>query len=538
MRNSSMLRRAFAFPSSKEFYGQFELFQIQLERFVPLHGPLRNRLFLASRVFSGTTRHEEKPTLPPNSQNSKPSPMLNLEVSLMKKVMEPYTRFWSNGVAKDLPLLSGKPDGRSKQRLVNMPGNDTLVSTDKVLSVDSLKRQYGLQKCGNRSSRSWMLTNAILKTAPDVLQLRGFSSDAASKASDKFTPPEIQDHSQRAVVMALCCNFLVFCLKCGVWVMTASHVMLAEAVHSLADLANQALLAYGLVSSRRAPDDLHPYGYSKERFVWSLISAVGIFCLGSGATIVDGFSNLWKAELPDNIYMAAMVIAGSMVIEGASLLVAISAVRKGASAEGMTLRDYCWRGHDPTAVAVMMEDGAAVTGLMIAGMSLVAVSMTGNPIYDPIGSILVGNLLGIVAVFLIQRNRHALIGRAMDNQDMKLVLDFLSSDPVVDAVYDCKSEVIGPRSYRFKAEIDFNGTVIVQNYLKRIGRETWTDEFKGAVNDPDGRALDRVMSNYGEEVVTALGSEVDRLEREIQRLVPGIRHVDIETHNPNGPSPF
>ncbi|XP_077215325.1 metal tolerance protein C4-like isoform X2 [Tasmannia lanceolata] len=313
--------------------------------------------------------------------------------------------------------------------------------------------------------------------------------------------------------------------------------MFAEVVHSVADFANQALLSYGLSSSRRAPDALHPYGYSKERFVWSLISAVGIFCLGSGATIVHGFQYLWSSQPPANIQYAALVIGGSFFIEGASLVVAMNAVKKGAAAEGMKVRDYVWRGHDPTSVAVMMEDGAAVTGLLIAAASLVAVNKTGNPIYDPIGSILVGNLLGMVAIFLIQRNRHALIGRAIDDYDMERVLRFLKSDPVVDALYDCKSEVIGPGFFRFKAEIDFNGVVLVQNYLERTGREEWAKQFQEAANQKDDAALLKAMSFYGEEVVTALGSEVDRLEKEIQRIVPGIRHVDIEAHNPKGPSP-
>ncbi|XVF86174.1 hypothetical protein PTKIN_Ptkin18bG0018900 [Pterospermum kingtungense] len=344
---------------------------------------------------------------------------------------------------------------------------------------------------------------------------------------------EINDHhSQRAVTTALWCNFLVFSLKFGVWLATSSHVMLAEMVHSLADFANQALLAYGLSSSRRAPDAMHPYGYSKERFVWSLISAVGIFCLGSGATIVHGVQNLWTSHPPANIEYAALVLGGSFIIEGASLIVAIQAVKKGAAAEGMKVRDYVWRGHDPTSVAVMTEDGAAVTGIAIAAASLVSVNTTGNAIYDPIGSIIVGNLLGMVAIFLIQRNRHALIGRAMDEHDMQKVLHFLKNDPVVDSLYDCKSEVIGPGFFRFKAEIDFNGVVVVQNYLNRTGREEWGRQFREAAKEKDDSALLKIMSNYGEEVVTALGSEVDRLEKEIQELVPGIRHVDIEAHNP------
>ncbi|XP_030461597.1 metal tolerance protein C4 [Syzygium oleosum] len=360
-----------------------------------------------------------------------------------------------------------------------------------------------------------------------------------TRAKQKHLKPiSISDeHSQRAVTTALWCNFLVFSLKFGVWLATSSHVMMAEVVHSVADFANQVLLAYGLSSSRRAPDALHPYGYSKERFVWALISAVGIFCLGSGATIVNGIQNLWVAHPPENIQYAALVIGGSFMIEGASLIVAVQAVKKGAAAEGMKVRDYIWRGHDPTSVAVMTEDGAAVTGLLIAGASLVAVNTTGNPIYDPIGSIIVGNLLGMVAIFLIQRNRHALIGRAMDQHDMEKVLRFLKNDPAVDALYDCKSEVIGPGFFRFKAEIDFNGVVVVQNYLERTGREEWARQFRETAKQKGDSALLEVMSRYGEEVVTALGSEVDRLEKEIQELVPGIRHVDIEAHNPIDQSP-
>ncbi|CAM6019210.1 unnamed protein product [Sphagnum balticum] len=363
-----------------------------------------------------------------------------------------------------------------------------------------------------------------------------YSSDAAQEVTNRPKEPEAH-HSQRAVVVALWCNFLVFSLKIGVWSMTSSHVMLAESIHSLADLANQALLAYGLVSSRRAPDALHPYGYSKERFVWSLISAVGIFCLGSGATIVHGVQNLWNPGPVENVSIAAGVLVASAIMEGASLIVAYGAVKKGAEAEGMTLKEYLWRGHDPTAVAVMMEDGAAVAGLAVAGLALAAVEFTGQRIWDPIGSIVVGQLLGVVAIFLIQRNRQALLGRSIDDLDMRRVINLLITDPVVEGLYDCKSEVIGPGAYRFKAEIDFNGVVIVQNYLQRAGRDAWMKDFLEAAKDSDSGALDRVMASYGEEVVAAVGSEIDRLEKEIQRIVPAILHVDIEAHNPNGPVP-
>ncbi|RXI03328.1 hypothetical protein DVH24_003980 [Malus domestica] len=120
--------------------------------------------------------------------------------------------------------------------------------------------------------------------------------------------------------------------------------------------------------------DWHPIGDTK--FVWSLISSVGIFYLGSGATIIHGVQNLWTSQPLPTIKYAPLVIGGSFIIEGASLLVAIQDVKKGAAAEGIKLRDLIWRGHDPTSGAVLAEDGAAVTGLAIATASLVAVKRT------------------------------------------------------------------------------------------------------------------------------------------------------------------
>ncbi|KAL0414962.1 UNVERIFIED_CONTAM: Metal tolerance protein C4 [Sesamum latifolium] len=467
----------------------------------------------------------------------------------------------------------------------------------------------------NSSSGAVRLSNLILPSYSYHQQLH-FTRGLLTRAK-KIEKIEVDDHGQRAVTTALWCNFLVFSLKFGVWLSTSSHVMLAEVVHSVADFANQALLAYGLSSSRRAPDALHPV--QVKRIIPELVNEFhtvlsdvpeALKCLINQTVmcLFDSFNSFWTLYVmiltsvdantsndvrlfgciimlnlvvyvtsgskklylkrlyvvlfqfqnsfaffricngalliniifnsaPEHIEYAALVIGGSFVIEGASLFVAVNAVRKGAAAEGMKVRDYVWRGHDPTAVAVMTEDGAAVTGLAIAAASLVAVKTTGNAIYDPIGSIIVGNLLGMVAIFLIQRNRHALIGRAIDDNDMERVLHFLKNDPVVDAVYDCKSEVIGPGFFRFKAEIDFNGVVLVQNYLSRTGREEWAKQFREAAKEKDNSALLKVMANYGEEVVTALGSEVDRLEKEIQEIVPGIRHVDIEAHNPIVPSP-
>eukprot|EP00897_Mesotaenium_endlicherianum_P010658 jgi/Mesen1/9620/ME000659S08985 len=289
-------------------------------------------------------------------------------------------------------------------------------------------------------------------------------------------------NSQRAVTAALVCNALIFSLKVGVYFMTHSSVMLAEAVHSLADVANQGLLAYGLSSSKRAPDINHP-----------------------------------ASSTPRSAPRA-------------SFWVALGAVRAGAEAEGMRFYDYLWRGHDPTAVAVLLEDGAAVTGLGIAAASMTAVQLTGCHVYDAVGSIAVGGLLAAVSP------------RPMQNLESGINVLYLNKtttckQTVVDAVWDCKSEVIGPGAYRFKAEIDFNGEVIVQHHLNRFGRSRIFDKVRAAVTSGNDADLDRVLSSYGEDLMTALGGEVDRLETKIKTLLPQIRHVDIEAHNPLGPVP-
>ncbi|CAH8295918.1 unnamed protein product [Eruca vesicaria subsp. sativa] len=334
-----------------------------------------------------------------------------------------------------------RPSHRLFSRLLLSPVKGYSRATNVGGSLHSLlqlnEKNDGFEETHRRSF------SALIRSCP---QLRGFLSsrglgvrcsvslDPYTSLRNLFTRAkqvkriEINDqHSQRAVTTALWCNFLVFSLKFGVWWTSSSHVIMAEVVHSVADFANQALLAYGLSSSRRAPDALHPYGYSKERFVWSLISAVGIFCLGSGATIVNGVQNLWTSEPPPNMEYAAVLFLN----------------------------------------------------------------------------------LAMLQAYILR---------------------------VVDALYDCKSEVIGPGSFRFKAEIDFNGQVVVQNYLKRTRRDEWSKLFREAAEKGDDSAMLNIMSNYGEEVVTALGSEVIRLEKQIRELVPGIQHVDIEAHNPKDQS--
>ena len=151
--------------------------------------------------------------------------------------------------------------------------------------------------------------------------------------------------------------------------------------------------------------------------------------------------------------------------------------------------------------------------------------------YDAMGSVAVGSLLGCIAAWLIQTNRRALVGRSLGRSQLDVLLHALRADVVVADVLDAKSEEIGPGVFRFKAEIEFAGDAIVSRYLAAPGvRDRLVAMFAAAGTTSDGRAMDAALAEYGRGMVTAVGDEVDRLEATIMALEPSIRHVDIETN--------
>jgi len=333
-----------------------------------------------------------------------------------------------------------------------------------------------------------------------------------------------------AVHTAIGCNVAILVAKLGVYAVSGSSSILAESVHSLADIANQTLLRTGILRSRRSADEKSNYGYRRELFVWSLISGVGIFCLGAGVSVVHGLHGLVDPAPVEHVWASLAVIGVSMALESYSLKVAYKALAAGAAARNMSLRHYVASGLDPTSLAVVAEDGGAVMGLALAGGCLLAAGSTGNPVYDACGSIAIGSLLGCIAAWLIQTNRRALVGRPLARSQLDRLMAALRADPVVADVIDAKSEEIGPGVFRFKVEIEFVGDAIVARYLAQGRRDELVGMFAAAARTSDDRAMQAALAEYGRGMVTAVGDEVDRLEVAIMALEPSIRHVDIETN--------
>ena len=381
---------------------------------------------------------------------------------------------------------------------------------------------------------------------------RGSSSDSSSEspsgASASGGAPlasprrrrldaESDERALHAVGVAVRANSAIFACKLAAYGVTGSSAMLAEAVHSVADIANQSLLRTGILSSRRAPDAAYNYGYRRERFVWSLISAVGVFFAGAGVSVMHGAHSLVSPADLEHVWVGVSVLGASAVIDAYSLFVAYDALGKNAKAAEMTLAEFVRSGRDPTSVAIVAEDAAAVAGCVVAGAAVAMTGATGNPAYDAFGSIAVGGLLGATAAYLIEANRAHLLGRSLGEGKMRAIVDQMRLDPVVSEVYGAKSEELGPGTFRFVAEIEFSGTKVVERYLDSgdgAKREQLHALFKKAAAEAaesgDPRAVDAALKMYGEEVVTAVGDEVDRIESAIVREEPSIHYVDLETN--------
>ncbi|KAG8003868.1 Zinc transporter 9, partial [Nibea albiflora] len=278
----------------------------------------------------------------------------------------------------------------------------------------------------------------------------------------------------KVVMVAICINGLNFFFKLLAWVYTGSASMFSEAIHSLADTCNQALLALGISQSVRNPDAGHPYGFSNMRYIASLISGVGIFMMGAGLSWYHGIMGLLHPEPIQSLLWAYCILAGSLVSEGVM------------------------QSRDPSTNVVLLEDAAAVLGVILAAGCMGLTSLTGNPHYDSLGSLGVGTLLGAVSAFLIYTNTEALLGRSIQAERVQKLTEFLENDPAVRAIHDVKATDIGLSKVRFKAEVDFDGRVVTRSYLEKQDIDQILTDIQ-QVKTPE--ELENFMLRHGENII-------------------------------------
>jgi cation diffusion facilitator family transporter len=221
-----------------------------------------------------------------------------------------------------------------------------------------------------------------------------------------------QADSLKSVLYALGANFGIALAKSVAAVITGSGSMLAEAIHSFADCGNQALLLWGMKSAKRAPDDDHPLGYGKAIYFWSFVVAVLLFSVGGLFSVYEGWHKLHSTEPLNQPWIALGVLAFSIVLEGFSMAGCMREVNKVRG--GRSWYQWFRESRQAELVVIFGEDLAALCGLTLAFGAVLATMVTGNPMFDALGSIAIGVLLIVVAFFVAVEVKALLVGQSAE----------------------------------------------------------------------------------------------------------------------------
>jgi cation diffusion facilitator family transporter len=259
------------------------------------------------------------------------------------------------------------------------------------------------------------------------------------------------------VLVALSANVLIAVAKSAAALVTGSASLLAEAAHSWADAGNEVFLLIADRRSRRPADAAHPFGHGREAYVWSLFAALGLFVAGAAVSVTHGIQELIHPEPAGHFAVGYIVLAVSFVLEGISFMQSVRQAKPEAESLQRDLIEHVLATSDPTLRAVFAEDSAALIGLVIAAAGLGAHELTGSPVPDAIGSILVGVLLAIVVIVLINRNRRYLVGEEADPRVRAAAVQSLLDDPEVARVTYLRLEIVGPRTVFVIGDVDLTG---------------------------------------------------------------------------------
>lgn len=300
-----------------------------------------------------------------------------------------------------------------------------------------------------------------------------------------------QGDPKKVVIAALLGNAGIALAKFVAAFLSGSATMLAEAVHSVADTANQAFLLVGMRLSDKSAPERYPLGRSKEAYFWAFIVSLFLFFMGGVFAVYEGVHKLSSPpEAPGSQIVPMVVLGISLVMEGMSFSVAFREFNKSRGKK--SFRQALFDSRDPTIPVVLLEDTGAVFGLVFAFVAVVVTSVTGDSRFDGIGSIAIGTLLCVIGVALAKDTRSLLIGEGITEEMRQRVLEITGAAPSVLEVRQLLSLHLGPDAVllalkvRFKPELDLKGLELAINELEQRIRDA-LPQMKKIFVEPDSQ---------------------------------------------------
>ncbi|MFK4835725.1 cation diffusion facilitator family transporter [Microbacterium sp. ZW T2_14] len=258
----------------------------------------------------------------------------------------------------------------------------------------------------------------------------------------------------KAILAAFLANMGIALAKFVAWFLSGSASMLAEAIHSVADSGNQLLLMLGGRQAKKKADRDHPFGYGRERYVYAFVVSIILFSVGGLFSIYEGVEKLTHPHELENAWIPIAVLLVAIVLESFSLRTAVKESNH-VRAKGQSWVAFVRHAKAPELPVVLLEDVAALTGLVFALFGVGMTVITHNPIFDAIGTLMIGTLLILVAITLGIETKSLLVGEGATDADQQRIVDAIAAGPEVVKLIHIKTLYLGPDELLVAAKLGF-----------------------------------------------------------------------------------
>lgn len=271
-----------------------------------------------------------------------------------------------------------------------------------------------------------------------------------------------------AIYAAIAGNVAIAVTKFVAAAITGSSAMLSEAIHSVVDTGNGGLILLGVRKSRKPPDSDHPFGHGHELYFWTLIVGVLIFAVGGGMSVYEGIMHILHPRLPEKLAWSYAVLGMATVFEGTTWLFGWKAFNTERGRRGVLQTIHETK--DPSSFTVLLEDSAALLGLVFAFLGIFFGNLLELPYLDGVASVLIGLLLCGVAVLMVYESKGLLIGEGLDHESLKSIRVVVEDDPAVESVGHLHTMYLGPHEVLLTIELRFRGHITALEIRQAVRR--------------------------------------------------------------------